>query len=276
MLVSSKEMVLRAQHEGYAVGAFNASDLEITKAIVAAAERMRSPVMVETTEHAIGYAGLENIAEIVKTAAENSSVPIVLHLDHGTSTERVKDCIRAGYTSVMFDGSHMSYEENIKYTRQAVEIAHANNVPCEGELGSMGKAGFKESEETDPQEVKEYVDRTGVDFLAVSFGSTHGIDKEEKLNIDLLKEIRQKTEIPLVLHGSSGVSPEDIKLAIQNGISKINIDTDIRFTFTQEIRKVLEENPNLNDPRSILNPAAQAVEKLIEDRIKLFGSAEKA
>ena len=275
MLTSSKEMILRAQREKYAIGAFNTSDLEITKAIISAAERMRSPVIIETSEHAIGYAGLENIAEIIRTAAENSPVTVALHLDHGTSVERVKDCIRAGYTSVMFDGSHMPYEENIKHTCQAVEIAHANNIPCEGELGSMGKAGFKESEETDPSEVKEFIDQTGVDFLAVSIGSTHGIDKEERLNIELLKEIRQRTEIPLVLHGSSGVSDEDIKLAISEGISKINMDTDIRFTFTREIRKVLTENPDLSDPRKVLNPAVQAVQKLVEVRIKLFGSNEK-
>jgi fructose-bisphosphate aldolase class II len=276
MLVSSRDIILKAQRESYAVGAFNTSDLEITKAIILAAERMRSPVIVETTEHAIGYAGLENIAEIVKTAAENSSIPVALHLDHGTSIERIKDCIAAGYTSVMFDGSYMPYEENIKLTSEAVKIAHANNIPCEGELGSMGKVGFKESEETDPFEVKEFIDRTSVDFLAVSIGSTHGIDKEEKLNIELLKEIRQKTDIPLVLHGSSGVSDEDIKLAISEGISKINVDTDIRFTFIRELRKVLEENPDLNDPRSVLNPAIRAVEKLVENRIKLFGSADKA
>jgi len=276
MLVSSKEMVLRAQREGYAVGAFNTSDLEITKAIVGAAERMRSPVIVETTEHAIGYAGLENIANIVITEAKNSSVPVALHLDHGSSTERIKDCIRAGYTSVMIDGSNMAFSENVRLTKEAVAIAHANNVPCEGELGSMGKAGMREAEETEPGEVEEFVRETDVDFLAVSIGSTHGIDADEKLNIELLKEIRSKTDIPLALHGASGVSDNDLQMAINNGICKINMDTDIRFTFTRELRRVLEENPEINDPRKILNPAIQAVQKLVENQIKLFGSAEKA
>ena len=276
MLVSSKEMVIRAQREGYAIGAFNTSDLEITKAIVAAAERMRSPVIIETSEHAIGYAGLENIAQIIKTVAESSSMPIALHLDHGTSIERVKDCISEGYTSVMFDGSHLSYDENVRLTLEAVKIAHAKDIPCEGELGSIGKAGLKESEDTDPNEIKDFIDQTNIDFLAISFGSTHGIDKEEKLNIDLLKEIRQKTDIPLVLHGSSGVSDDDMKLAIENGISKINMDTDIRFTFIREVRRILEENPALFDPRKVLNPAVKAVERLVEDKIKLYGSENRA
>src|SRR4030066_2575559 len=196
MLVSSKDMILRAQREGYAIGAFNTSDLEITKAIVGAAERMRSPVIVETTEHAIGYAGHENIANIVITEAKNLSIPVALHLDHGTSLERIKDCIRVGYTSVMIDGSNMSFDENVRLTKEAVAIAHANNIPCEGELGSMGRAGMREAEETDPDEVVDFIKETNVDFLAVSVGSTHGIDTDERLNIDLLKKIRAKTDIP--------------------------------------------------------------------------------
>lgn len=275
MLTSSKQLILNAQRGKYAVGSFNTSDLEITQAIIWAAEKLVSPVIVETSERAIAFAGLEEIAAIIKEKAAKSKVPVVLHLDHGKSLEMVQRCLREGYTSVMFDGSELSYEENIILTRRAVEMAHRKKATCEGELGSIGKKDTK-GQFTNPEEVAEFVKRTQVDMLAVSFGSSHGIGRHEKLDIDLLKKIKSKTKVPLVLHGASGVGEKDIKDAIANGICKINIDTDIRHTFSQTIRKIGKEANSLNsDPREIMSKVVQAIQSVVEEKIKMFGSEGK-
>ncbi len=283
MLVTSKKMILDAQRGGYAIGSFNTSDLEITKAIIAAATRLNSPVIIETSEKAIGYAGLEEISGIVRAEAKKIRIPAALHLDHGTNLDLINRCLEVGYTSVMFDGSKYSFEENQILTRQAVEMAHRRNVPCEGELGSITKAkkagsypvavekGF-----TDPNLVPEFVRNTGIDFLAISFGSQHGVGDNEELDIDLLKKINQKTSIPLVLHGASGVPDGDIKRAIQNGIRKINIDTDIRHAFSLSLREILKKFPELNDPRDIMTKVISEIQKVVEEKIKLFGSEKKA
>lgn len=271
-------MILKAQKAGYAIGSFNTSDLETTKAIVAAAEKTNSPCIIETSEKAIAYAGLEYIGEIIKTAAENTHIPLALHLDHGTSIKMIHDCIEAGYTSLMFDGSKLNFQENIAKTKQAADLAHKNNLPIEGELGIMGKAGLSESEMTNPNDVPEFIQKTGIDFLAISIGSKHGRGgaEEESLDIEHLKKIRLKTDLPLVLHGGSGVPDEDIRKAIQNGIAKINIDTDIRFTFAKTMKKILDKKSKIIDPRDILSPAMIAVEKLVIEKIRLFGSENQA
>lgn len=275
MLVSSKKMVLEARAKKYAIGCFNTSDLEITKAIIAAAEAQKSPVIVCTSPKAIEYAGLETLSSIIKAEAENTSIPVALHLDHGVTLNLVEDCLNIGYTSVMFDGSGSNLEHNEILTRQAVEMAHSHDVPCEGELGSLGKAGESKSRLTNPEDVIEFVQKTGVDFLAVSIGSEHGIGKNEILDINLLKKINALTHAPLVLHGASGVSDQDIKAAIKNGIAKINIDTDIRHTFSRSIREILAKKTQENDPREILTQVMIDIQKLIEEKIKLFGSNNK-
>lgn len=273
MLVTSKQLIINAQKGGYAIGSFNTSDLEITKAIIAAAENLKSPVIVETSEKAIGYAGLETLASIIKEQAKKAKVPAVLHLDHGTSLDLIARCLDNGYTSVMFDGSNLSFAENQILTRQAAEMAHRRSVPCEGELGRIGK-GQKASAYTDPESVIEFVKNTDIDFLAVSVGSKHGIQKDEKLDINLLKKIRAKTAIPLVLHGASGVPDDDIKAAIKNGIGKINIDTDIRHTFAKAIYE-LPQKVGLDDPRDIMTKVMAEIQKVVEEKIKLFGSGGK-
>lgn len=275
MLVTSKQLVLDAQRGGYAVGCFNTSDIEITKAIIGAAEAQKAPVIVATSEKAIEYAGLEALAAAIRAEAEKSSVPVALHLDHGKSLQMVDKCLTAGFTSVMIDGSSLPYEENMALTFQASVHAHANDVPCEGELGSLGKAGQSESRFTDPEEVSVYVHKTQIDFLAPSIGSKHGAGDDEHLNIELLKKIRSFTDVPLVLHGGSGVPDEDIQVAIKNGISKINIDTDIRHAFTKELREILDKFPDEQDPRVILEKVIIEVQKYIENKIKLFGSNNK-
>lgn len=275
MLVSSKPMILEARAKKYAIGCFNTSDLEITKAIIRAAEAQKSPVIIATSPKAIEYAGLETLASIIRSEAENTQIPVALHLDHGLTLDMVENCLNIGYTSVMFDGSGSELEHNEILTRQAVEMARSHGVPCEGELGHLGKAGENPSQLTNPDDVIEFVQKTGVDYLAVSIGSQHGIGENEVLKIELLKKINSLTHIPLVLHGASGVSPDDISKAINNGIAKINIDTDIRHTFSQSIREILERNTKENDPREILSDVMSEIQKLIEAKIKLYGSNNK-
>jgi len=270
MLTTSKQMILDAQRGGYAVGSFNTSDLEITKAIVKAAQHLNSPIIVETSEKAIAYAGLEELATIVVQQAGNVQVPVALHLDHGSSLDIVSQCLNAGYTSIMFDGSKLPINENQLYTRHAVEMAQRGNIPCEGELGNL------DGNYTDANEVRDFVKFTGVDFLAVAIGSKHGIQEDENLDIELLKKIRRKTSIPLVLHGASGVPEEDIKLAIYNGICKVNIDTDIRHTFSKAIREIVKIHPEISDPKDIMQKVMTDIQELVEGKIKLFGSENKA
>ena len=278
MLVNPKQIILDAQAGKYAIGSFNTSDLEITKAIIKAAQKLKAPVIVETSEKAISYAGLEELAAIIREQVKKVNIPVAMHLDHGKSLEIIGKCLEVGYTSVMFDGSHLSFEENQIFTRQAVEMAHQRKATCEGELGSIIKAGtdlVNPKSFTDPNTVPEFVKNTGIDFLAVSIGSQHGIGENEELDIDLLKKINNKTKIPLVLHGASGVPDRDIKKAIESGICKINIDTDIRHTFSKAIRSI-GHTKNLDDPRDIMIKVMAEIQKVVEAKIKLFGSEGKA
>ena len=275
MLVSTKKIILDAQNGGYAVGAFNTSDFEITKAILAAAVKLSSPVIIQTSEKSIAYAGLEVLASMVREMAQKVNIPIALHLDHGSTLEIVGKALENGYTSVMYDCSGLTFFENISFTCRAVEIANRYNATCEGELGSIGKIG-KDSDFTNPSDVSEFVKKTQVDMLAISIGSKHGDTGDEKLDINLLKKIKQITNIPLVLHGASGLPEEDIKQAIKNGICKINIDTDIRHTFSRAVREIPQQMSTENDPRIIMTKVMVEIQKLIEAKIKLFGSVEKA
>lgn len=276
MLVSSKQMILLAEEYGYAVGCFNTSNLEITKAIVAAAVAQKSPVIVSASEKAIEYAGLETLTAIVKEEAEKTSIPIALHLDHGKSLEIIKKCLDVGFTSVMFDGSAFDFEANKNLTAQVAVLAHSKNIPCEGELGALGKAGQSSGSLTNPDEVGEFAQDAGIDFLAVSIGSEHGHGENETLDIELLKRIRAATPIALVLHGASGVSDQDIRQAIENGISKVNIDTDIRHTFSFAVRNITQSFPEMNDSKEIMTKVMAEIQKLVEQKIQLFGSNNKA
>ena len=273
MLTTSKQMILAAQKGHYAIGSFNTSDLEITKAIVTAAQKLKTPIIVETSEKAIAYAGLEEIAGIVKTQASKSKIPIALHLDHGKSLDIVSQCLKNGYTSIMFDGSHLSFSENKILTTRACEMAHHGGVPCEGELGAIKKVGEIKSY-TDPDEVVEFVRSTKVDFLAIAIGSAHGVSNDENLNLELLKKIRKKTSVPLVLHGASGVSEYNISEAIKLGICKINIDTDIRHTFSKAVRELADSK--ISDPRDMMIDVMKKIQGVVEEKIKLFGSSNKA
>lgn len=282
-LVSLKEVLKKAEEGSYAVGAFNCNNMEIVQAIVEAAEAEKAPVIIQASQGALKYAGLNYIVSLVRAAAESTRVPVVLHLDHGTDREQVLKALRAGFTSVMLDGSKFPLEENIAITRQVVEIARPMGVSVEGELGRiMGtedhiQVSSYEAIFTDPEEAKRFVKETEVDALAVAVGTAHGVYKgEPRLDFERLRKIRELTQIPLVLHGSSGVPDEAIRQAISLGVRKVNIDTDIRIAFMQKVREELEGRPEEIDPRRILGPAREAAREVIRYKMRVFGCAGKA
>lgn len=281
MLVSTKAMLKKARQGGYAVGAFNTSDLEITQAIIRAACTNNSPVILQTSEKAIDYAGLDQIAQIMRQAAGEASVPVAVHLDHGKSLERAKACFEAGFTSAMIDASRYDFDGNIELTKRVVALANKYEASVEAELGVIsGKEDYVkalDSKLTDPDEAVVFVAETACDSLAVSIGNAHGIPSvHEIFDLDRLEAIGQKVRVPLVLHGASSTHPARIKRAIELGVAKINIDTDVRLAFSNNLRHFLMTHPDVYDPREILGPAAQAVEKVVAGKMQLFGSIGKA
>ena len=281
-LVNLKYLMDRAEEGKYAVGAFNCNNMEIVQAIVEAAEEENSPVIIQASQGAIKYAGLDYIVALVKTAAEGSTIPICLHLDHGTDFDQVCECIKRGFTSVMYDGSKHPLEENIRITKEVLKIARAAGVSVEGELGKIGgtedevHVDEKDAMYTDPQEAKYYVDQTGVDALAIAIGTAHGQYKgEPKLRFDILEEVKKVVDSPIVLHGSSGVPDEAIRKAVDLGVRKINIDTNIREAFVKGVHEAIAKNPKEIDPRKILGPAKEEMKQIVREKIRLFGSSGK-
>ncbi len=283
MLIPLKEILEEAKKGQYAVGAFNANNMEIVQAIMESAQEENSPVILQASQGALRYAGIEYITSMVMTAAEKVSVPVALHLDHGTSFEQAMLCIRHGFSAVMFDGSKLPLEENISLTAKVVEVAHAVGVSVEGELGRIGgteddiSVDEKDALFTNPQEALHFVESTEVDALAVAIGTAHGPYKgEPRLDFDRLEEIKEKVDTPLVLHGASGVSDDSICRAVGLGICKINIDTDIRQAFTRGVSMVLEETPAEYCPRKLLTPAKEEMKKVIKAKMRLFKCSQKA
>jgi fructose-bisphosphate aldolase class II len=283
MLVSLRELMEAAERGKYAVGAFNCNNMEIIQAIVQAAEEENSPVIVQASQGALKYAGLDYITALTRVAAEKTKIPVALHLDHGTSFEQVVKCIRNGFTSVMIDGSAYPLQENIALTNKVVEIARAVGVSVEAELGKIGgteddiSVDEREATFTDPNEAKQFVEATGVDALAIAIGTAHGVYKgEPKLDFARLEKIASIVKTPIVLHGSSGVPDEAITKAISLGVRKVNIDTNLREAFVKKARQIMEEKPNEIDPRKILGPAREAMKEVIKEKIRLFGSSGKA
>ena len=280
-LVTSKEMLLKAQKGGYAVGAFNAENMEMVKAIIQAAEELKAPVMIQTTPSTVKYGTVETYAAIVAAEAAKASVPVCLHLDHGSSFELAMQAMHAGYTSVMIDGSKLDFEDNIKETKRVADVAAALNIPCEAELGKVGgKEDDLEAEadtNTDPQEAKEFVERTGVDSLAVGIGTAHGVYKgEPKLQFEILSQIKEVVDIPLVLHGTSGVPDEAVEECIKRGICKVNYATDLRIAFTNGLNKYLAEKPDTIDPKKYSAAGREEVKKYVMSKMKVCGSVGKA
>lgn len=281
-LVSLKEVLAAAEKGGYAVGAFNVNNMEIIQAIIESAVEEKSPVILQASQGAIRYAGLEYIVALAQTAAKSTNLPVVLHLDHGTDFDQVMRCIRHGFSSVMFDGSKLPLSENISLTKRVVEVASAVGVSVEAELGKIGgteddvSVNEREALFTDPLEAEQFVRETGIDALAVAIGTAHGPYKgEPKLDFTRLQRIRELTRIPLVMHGASGVPDEAVREGIRLGMRKINIDTDIRQAFSRAIVKFVKENPDNIDSRKMMAPAKEAMKEIIRLKLRLFGSAGK-
>ena len=309
MLVTTKEMFEKSMKEGFAIGAFNVNNMEIIQGIVDAAAENNSPVILQASSSAIKYARINYLMKMIEAAVEeHPNVPIAIHLDHGPDFETCKKCVDAGFTSVMFDGSKYDFEENIRLTKEVVDYAHAHGVVVEAELGKLAgieddvNVAADEAKYTDPAQAEEFVRRTGVDSLAIAIGTSHGAYKfkgEAKLRFDILKEIKARIpNTPIVLHGASTVIPELVETCNQyggnipgakgvpdeilheasvSGVSKINVDTDLRLAMTAGIRKVFAEDPSAFDPRKYLTPARDLVKETVSHKIKnVFGSANKA
>lgn len=279
MLATLQSVLRKAQRGRYAVGAFNVSDLEQVQAVVRAAIGLRAPVIVNTSEKAIAYAGLDELAALVKTMAKKAPVPIVLNLDHGRSVTVALSCLRAGYTGIMFDGSRLPYETNVRATAAVVRAAHRRRIGTEGELGRVIYPGERVKTKdtlTDPEQARDFVRRTKIDALAVGIGNSHGLPRPgERLDFRRLAALRRVVTAPLVLHGASGTPASDIRRAIRLGVCKINIDTDLRLAFSQAVRRAERQQPREFDPRSYLAPARQAMMDVVRAKITLFGSRGK-
>lgn len=281
-LVTTKQLLLDAQKGGYAVGAFNVENMEMVQAVVEAAEELKSPVIMQTTPSTVKYADLAYFYANVKTAAEKATVPVVMHLDHGNSFELAMQALRVGYTSIMIDGSHESFEDNIAVSKAVADACHPSGVPVEAELGKVGGKeddldGGDDNPYTDPEEAKIFVEKTGVDSLAVGIGTAHGVYKgEPKLQFDILSQIREVVDIPLVLHGTSGVPDEAVRECIKRGICKVNYATDLRIAFTKGVNAVLHEKPDTIDPKKYNAAGREEVKKYVMSKIEVCGSVGKA
>ena len=299
-LVTTKEMFKKAYEGGYAIGAFNVNNMEIIQGITEAAKEVNAPLILQVSAGARKYANHTYLVKLVEAAIEETGLPIALHLDHGDSFELCKSCIDGGFTSVMIDGSHLPYEENIELTKKVVEYAHARGVVVEGELGRLAgveddvNVSAEDASYTRPEEVIDFVTRTGVDSLAIAIGTSHGAYKfkpgqKPQLRFDILEEVSKTLPgFPIVLHGASSVIPEYVEMINANGgdmpdaigipedmlrqaarsaVCKINIDSDLRLAMTGTIRKYFNENPSHFDPRQYLKPARAAINDLVKKKI---------
>lgn len=304
-LVTTKEMFKKAMEGHYAIGAFNVNNMEIIQAIVDAADEEKSPVILQASSGAIKYARINYLMKMIEAATQETNIPIAVHLDHGPDFETCRMCIDSGFTSVMIDGSKYDFEENIAITKKVVEYAHKHGVVVEAELGKLAgieddvNVSQEEAMYTDPEQAKEFVERTGCDSLAIAIGTSHGAYKfkgDAKLRFDILERIKKLIpNTPIVLHGASTVIPELVDMcnkyganipgakgvpdemlhqASIKGVSKINVDTDLRLAMTSQIRKVFSEEPEAFDPRKYLTPAKEEIKKVVQHKIKnVFASS---
>ena len=307
-LVTTKEMFEKSMKEHYAIGAFNINNMEFIQAITEAANEAKSPVILQVSSSAIKYAQMKYLIKMVEAAVESTDIPIALHLDHGPDFETCKMCIDNGFTSVMIDGSKYDFEENVALTKKVVEYAHSKGVVVDSELGKLAgvedevNVAEDDARYTDPEQAKEFVERTGCDSLAIAIGTSHGAYKfkgDAKLRFDILAKIKEKLpNTPIVLHGASSVIPELVEMcnnnggnipgakgcpnemlkqAGENGVSKINVDTDLRLAMTAQIRKAFNDDPSVFDPRKYLGPAREEIKKTVADKINnVFCSGGKA
>ncbi|MFC6616396.1 class II fructose-1,6-bisphosphate aldolase [Deinococcus radiophilus] len=305
MLVTGKEILVPAREGKYGVPAFNTNNMEITQAIIHTAEKLEAPVMVQMSEGAIKYGG-QDLANIVKDMAQRAKIPVALHLDHGSSYESALKAIAMGFTSVMIDASHHDFEENIRETKRVVEAAHAMGISVEAELGRLGGieehviVDEKDAFLTDPEEAVQFIEQTGTDYLAIAIGTSHGAYKGKGrpfIDHERIEKIASMTTIPLVAHGSSGVpkeitdrfrtaggeigeaagiADEDLTRAVQHGIAKVNVDTDLRLAASVGVREAFMSNPKEFDPRKWMGPARDVMSEIVAHKLKVLGAAGKA
>jgi fructose-bisphosphate aldolase class II len=282
-LVSMNEFLPKAKANRFAVGQFNMNNLEFAQAITEAAMEEKSPFIFGVSEGALKYMGIEYTVALAEAAAKKSGLPIALHLDHGSNFDIAMKCIRAGFSSVMFDGSHHPFEENIRLTKEIVKAAHAMGVSVEGELGTIG--GVEDDLSVDeadaalakPEEAIRFYEETGVDALAIAVGTAHGMYKGEvKIHYDIIEAVASKIPVPIVLHGGSGVPDDMIRKSIQCGVGKINVNTENQVACTKTIREILGKDENVIDPRKYLAPARTAMKEVVKEKIRLFGSSNQA
>lgn len=280
-LTTTLDLLRDAQKGHYAVGAFNVENMEMAQAIIAAAEELRAPVILQTTPSTLRYAQPEMYCAMVRSLARRASVPVAMHLDHGDSYELCVRAFRAGYTSIMIDGSKLPLEENIALTRRVVELCAPAGVPVEGELGRVGgkeddlvceNAGY-----TDPDEAVRFEAETGLSSMAVGIGTAHGVYKETPvLNVDLVSKLQSVLTVPMVMHGASGLTDEAVRDCIARGICKVNFATELRMAYTDAVRKVLAEKPEAFDPKVYGKAGREAVKEAVKTRIRVCGSAGRA
>ncbi|MBB6623431.1 tagatose bisphosphate family class II aldolase [Clostridium gasigenes] len=282
-ILSTREMLLKAQKGGYAVPAFNIHNLETLQVVVETAAELNSPVILAGTPSTIVYAGGEYIVGMAEVAAEKYNIPIAIHLDHYENIEEIKHYVDLGFKSTMIDASHEDFINNIKAVQDVVEYAHRFDATVEAELGRLGGqeddliVDEKDSMYTNADQAKEFVEKTGIDSLAIAIGTAHGLYKgKAKLDFERLKEIRSKVNVPLVLHGASDVPDELVKKAISLGICKVNVATDLKIPFSNEVKKYFIENPEANDPRKYMTPGKEAMREIVKHKIMVCGSNGKA
>ncbi|MDQ0722996.1 fructose-bisphosphate aldolase class II [Paenibacillus sp. W4I10] len=284
MLINMKDLLKVAYENKFAVGSFNVANSEFVKVVITAAEEQNSPAIMQIHPNEIDLV-TDGFIAYVREAASKSKVPFVIHLDHGATIKDITRSIRNGYTSVMMDASHLPFEENIAATKEAVKLAHLVDVSVEGELGTIGsnegssEGGADEILYTNPEEAAIFVEQTGIDTLAVAVGTSHGIypqSKDHSIKIDRLKQIHEKVKIPLVLHGGSDNPDEEIREAVKHGIAKINLSTDMKRAFYNQLRATLDANPNAYEPDQLMPEATKAATELVKKKMDLFGSTGKA
>ncbi|GAK83936.1 fructose-bisphosphate aldolase class II [Vibrio ponticus] len=281
--ISGKQMIAHAVANKYAVGAFSAHNLESVQAILDAANETQSPVMIQIGQRVINTHGIEVVKAVFDAAILRYDIPVCIHLDHCHNYDQIAQAIRCGFDSVMFDGSQLSIEDNIHITRQTVQLGKALNIGVEGEIGKIGgteddlSVDEKDALITTVEEAKHFVDQTGVDYLAVSCGTAHGVyTQEPKLALERLAEITQATATPLVLHGGSGVPDQQVRHAIEAGIAKVNVDTELRQAFVAGIKEYFEHHPTDNTLAFIMDAGKVAMKQVVVEKINLFGSANQA
>lgn len=281
-LVTTKKMLQDAQDGHYAVGAFNVENMEMIMAVIEAVEELSAPVIMQTTPSTVKYAGMDYYLANVKAAAARAAVPVAIHLDHGSSFALAMQALRTGYTSIMIDGSHEGFEENIAVTKAVVAACSPSDIPVEAELGKVGGKeddldGGEGDGYTDPQQAKEFAERTGASSLAVAIGTAHGLYKgEPKLDQERLSEIRRLVSIPLVLHGASGVPDEAVREAISRGICKVNYATELRIAYSDGVKSVLNANPDTIDPKKYGAAGKEFVKAFVMEKMKNCGCVGKA